>query len=85
MSTDKKSSDTITFRLNEAMEAQWQQALAATGMNDGELVRACIQEGFSTVLKRAIRERRKAEDKLVRGAGFEPATPTVSMLFPSFA
>lgn len=78
MSNTKKSSETITFRLEASMDEQWKQALKATGMNDGELVRACIQDGFASALKRVMKERRKAEEKLVRGAGIEPAAYTVS-------
>lgn len=78
MKNGKKSEDTITFRLEEAMETQWGQALKATGLKDGELVRECIRDGFSTAVKRVIRDRENAKKKMVRDTGFEPVTPTVS-------
>jgi len=73
------SKDTITFRLEEVMEPQWDQALKATNAGEGELVRLCIRYGFSKAVKTLMKQRREAENALVRGAGVEPTTATVSM------
>lgn len=64
---DMKSKTTITFRPDELMSEQWETALAATGVNDSELARACVEHGFIAAVRKLITSRKQAEREIMKG------------------
>ena|GEM_PF-2832267 len=53
------------------------QIAQSLGLNVSELINLALEDRFDAILQEKSRRLEKAL-KVVRGAGFEPATPTVS-------
>lgn len=49
------------------MADQWEKALAATGVSDSELTRACVKEGFVSAVKKLIEDRKRAQRAIMKG------------------
>lgn len=60
----EKSKKTKTFRIDQEWEDRWEMALAATGLNDSEMVRECIKDGFEHALDRLLRSQARAKKRL---------------------
>ena len=54
-------------------------ALAASlGLNVSAMINEALDERFEVILRQKSKERHEAFERVVRGGGFEPPTPTVS-------
>ena len=64
------------FRPTPANEKRMEMA-QSIGLNVSAIINQVLEERFEAVMQEKARQVEKAL-KMVRGAGFEPATPTVS-------
>ena len=78
----KIPSRVVGFRVDGEFAEAFAAHKNALGVSESELARRSALAGFKIAVQEIMAERRKAvnllKTKMVRGAGFEPATPTVS-------
>lgn len=49
----------MTFRMDDSIAPQWENAVKSTGVSDSELIRECIMSGFRAAVSRIARKRRR--------------------------
>lgn len=83
------SKKNVGFRIESDLADELEKLAESIDVSASDLIRRALNHGIKPAIQEIAEERKQGAKqalKLVRDAGFEPATPTVSTIWsPSFA